>query len=183
MQIDRVYYPVTTLGYGQRIGIWTVGCKHECMNCSNPELWKPNQTKEISIERILKYIERIPHTDGITITGGDPFFQPEELLHLVMGLKEMKYTDILVYSGYTLEELKQQGDTVSQILLNIGVLVDGRYNDELNDNKSFRGSSNQRIIVLNKSLEERYRGADDWDRKTQIVMNDNNIQAIGLPVK
>ena len=183
MQIDRVYYPVVTLGYGQRIGIWTIGCVHECMNCSNPELWKPNPSKEVSIERILRYIEKIPRADGITITGGDPFLQSEELLRFVIKLKEMGYSDILVYSGYTLAELKRQGDTVNQILVNIGVLVDGRYVDELNDNKSFRGSSNQKIIVLNKSLEQRYIGANNWDRKTQIVMNDNNIQAIGLPVK
>ena len=183
MQIDRVYYPVKTLGYGNRIGIWTIGCVHGCINCSNPELWNPDPTKEVSIEKILKYIEKIPHADGITITGGDPFLQPEELLCLVTSLKELGYSDILVYSGYTLEELRGKGEVINQILSSIGVLVDGRYVDELNDNKSFRGSSNQRIIVLNKSLNERYSGADSWERKTQIVMNDNNIQAIGLPVK
>lgn len=183
MQIDRIYYPVETLGYGKRIGIWTVGCTHECMNCSNPELWKSNSAKEVSIEKILKYIENIPHADGVTITGGDPFLQSKDLLSLVVGLKNIGYKDLLVYSGYTLDELRKQGETVNQILSNIGVLVDGRYVDELNDNKSFRGSSNQRIIVLDKELEERYSGAENWERKTQIVMNDNSIQAIGLPMK
>lgn len=183
MQIDRIYYPVETLGYGKRIGIWTVGCTHECMKCSNPELWKSNPAKEVSIEKVLRYIENIPHADGVTITGGDPFLQVRELLSLVVGLRHLGYKDLLVYSGYTLDELKKLGETANQVLSNIGVLVDGRYVDELNDNKSFRGSSNQKIIVLDKELEERYSGAENWERKSQIVMNDNNIQAIGLPMK
>ena len=183
MQIDRIYYPVTTLGYGKRIGIWTIGCSHHCYNCSNPELWDNNLAKDVDVGRLVKYIKSIPKADGITITGGDPFEQPEELLILIKEIKKLGYEDILVYSGYTYEELVNKGELYNDILADIGVLVDGRYIDQLNDNTSFRGSSNQKIIVISQKLKERYIDAEKWERQTQITMNDNFIQAIGLPIK
>lgn len=183
MQIDRIYYPVTTLGYGKRIGIWTIGCSHQCYNCSNPELWSENRSKDIPINKIKEYVVRVPMADGITITGGDPFEQPEELLKLVKELKELGYEDILVYSGYTIEALRLKGDIYNEILTIIGVLIDGEYIDDLNDNKSIRGSSNQRIHILKQSLLDRYRNCEEWKRKTQLLLNNNSIQAIGLPIK
>ena len=183
MQIDRIYYPVTTLGYGVRIGIWTIGCTHGCHNCSNPELWKPDPSKDISIDRIAACIKKVPNVDGITITGGDPFLQAEELLNLVSCIRNLGYDDILVYTGYTYEELQEQGGAVKEALGIIGVLIDGLYIDEKNDNKSIRGSSNQRIHIIDHTLDDRYLNVENWERKTQIVMSDNLVQAIGIPIK
>ena len=183
MQIDRIYYPVQTLGYGKRIGIWTIGCTHHCKNCANPELWQPNPDKNISVDEIMECVSTIAAADGITITGGEPFEQPEELYTLVKKLNTTGYHDILVYSGYTIEELHEKGELVKTILKEIGVLVDGLYLDLLNDNKSFRGSSNQNIHILKDSLKERYQDAKNWERKTQILVNKNQIQAIGIPRK
>lgn len=182
MLIDRIYYPVQTLGYGNRIGIWTIGCNHHCEKCSNPELWKFDQSKDISIGRIMNCVRQAKDADGVTITGGDPFEQTEGLHQLVKELKDYGIKDILVYSGYTIEEIQAKGQLEREILKEIGVLVDGRYIDSLNDNKSFRGSSNQAIHVLNAELTGRYAGAENWERKTQIVINQNQIQAIGLPI-
>ena len=172
-----------TLGYGNRIGIWIIGCSHHCHNCSNPELWNSNPSKDISIDNIVKCIEKIKDADGITITGGDPFEQPKELLSLVLRLKELKYEDILVYSGYTYKQLTSKGESYQTILDNIGVLIDGLYIDELNDNKSIRGSSNQCIYVLNQKLEDRYEDVCNWERQSQILLSNNEIQVIGLPMK
>ena len=183
VQIDRVYYPVQTLGYGNRVGIWTIGCIHHCENCSNPELWEFDSSKDISIDKIISCVRQAKEVDGVTITGGDPFEQAEELYRLVKALKNLGIKDILVYSGYTIDELRIKGQIERAILKEIGILVDGQYVDSLNDNKSFRGSSNQVIHVLNEELTDRYLGADDWVRKTQVVINQNQIQAIGLPIK
>ena len=183
MQIDRIYYPVKTLGYGDRIGIWTVGCTHHCHKCSNPELWDPDQSKDISTDRILECIKQVDNADGITITGGDPFLQASELAKLVAEIQRIGYKDILVYTGYKFEDLLNKGEDEKFILDNIAVLIDGPYIDELNDNKSIRGSSNQRILVLNPEFKKRYANADSWKRETQIITNNNNIQAIGLPLR
>lgn len=153
MQIERVYYPVKTLGYGNRIGIWTVGCRHGCFNCSNPELWDNDPDKDVSEKQIINMFTSIPgQVDGVTITGGEPFQQAEELLSLVLYLYKELTQDILIYSGYTLEELQQwKNPTVDKVLAHIAVLIDGKYIEELNDNSSLRGSSNQRIHILNKA--------------------------------
>ncbi len=183
MQIDRIFFPVKTLGYGERIGIWTQGCVHHCTGCSNPELWDKAPEKEVSIQRIIEHVQSIGRADGVTITGGDPFLQSSELARLVRELKRAGLDDILVYTGYLFEELKEKGEDETYILKNIAVLIDGPYVDSLNDNKSIRGSSNQRIIILNQKYAARYDGAIDWKRETQIINNNNYIQAIGLPLK
>ena len=183
MQIDRIYYPVKTLGPGNRIGIWTIGCTHRCLGCSNPELWDENTAKDISIDRIISYIETIKDAEGITITGGDPFNQLDDLTVLLHKLNNLGYEDILVYSGYTIEEILEMGELAKRAIDNIGVLIDGPYIDGLNDNKGIRGSSNQKIIVLNHSLDTKYDNVENMNRETQIVLNDNMIQAIGIPIK
>lgn len=183
MQIDRIYYPVKTLGYGNRIGIWTIGCLHHCKNCSNPELWEDNPDKEISVDEIIKCVRNVQNADGITITGGDPFLQLEELDALVSELKKIGYEDILVYSGYTIDEIQAMGSVAEHVLDSIAILIDGRYVDELNDDKSFRGSSNQKIHRLNKEMESRYENAEHWQRKTQLLFHEDRIQAIGIPMK
>lgn len=183
MQIDRIYYPVETLGFGKRIGIWTYGCSHRCNKCSNPELWDEREDKEISISDILCCIQQIDEADGITITGGDPFYQVDDLYELLYELRKLGFSDILVYTGFSYSELRELGQKERDTLRLIDVLIDGLYVDELNDNKSIRGSSNQGIHILNPELSKRYEKVENWERKTQIVMNGTQIQAIGIPLK
>ena len=82
MFIARVLYPVKVLGIGNRVGIWTSICNHKCEGCSNPELWVANESQKVSIDELLQTIKQIDEfkkIDGFTITGGDPFYQKEEL--------------------------------------------------------------------------------------------------------
>ena len=84
MYIDRILYPIHTLGPGNRAVIWTKGCSKECKNCSNPELWhigkaaKSRSVKELF--QIILNISRENRIDGITFTGGDPIEQFDELI-------------------------------------------------------------------------------------------------------
>ena len=184
MQIDRIYYPVETLGPGKRIGIWTIGCNRGCVNCSNPELWKSDPGRDISIDNILNMIGGINKPDGITITGGEPFLQVNDLYDLVNGIKNYGIDDILIYSGYTLSELKEMKSAkVISVLDSISVLIDGAYIDSLNDNIGIRGSSNQRINILNNEYMKRYTDCDKGERKSQIVISDNLIMSFGVPKK
>lgn len=184
MEIDRIYYPVKTLGYGERIGIWTIGCPHKCKECSNPELWESNSRKDISLEAIIEIIKSIDKkVDGITITGGEPFFQSKELSQLIVKLKELSYDDILVYTGYSYNELKKSTDpTISYIISNISALIDGKYIDKLNDNKPQRGSSNQNIIILNEEYRYRYITKEET-RTVQNVFYKDGLFSIGIPLK
>ncbi len=159
MNVARVLYPIKVLGPGKRVGIWLAGCPRRCEECSNPELWEPKNYQEIMVDDLLKQLGNLiksRYVDGVTVTGGDPFFQPEELLKLLQGINTM-ISDILVYTGYTLEELKaSRQDNIRECLKHIGVIIDGPYVKKLNNNCLMRGSENQRIIIINHSLKSKY---------------------------
>lgn len=181
MQIDRMYYPVKTLGYGTRFGIWTIGCHRCCPNCSNPELREANIDKSVEISSVLHLIDQYKgKIDGVPITGGDPFIQSGALVELLVGIEKLQIYDTLVYTGYTIDEIKSDS-IMRQALTHIGILIDGPYIDALNDNKSIRGSSNQHIMVLRKPLADRYKDVDEWERKSQTVYTDNCLYSIGIP--
>lgn len=136
-------------GEGLRYVIFFQGCKHFCKNCHNMETWNYNNglatTIEQEIELLSKHIDNI---DGITISGGDPFFQYENLLELCKAIKKsFNDINIWVYTGYTIKELEKIGLTA--VLEHINVLVDGKFIIELKSpHIPFIGSSNQNIIKL-----------------------------------
>lgn len=155
----RILYPVRTLGPGERIGIWFCGCSHGCPGCSNPELWRREERFRVTREQLLQLVRPIAENnpvDGFTLTGGDPMEQPEELAELLPELRRIS-GDILVYTGYTLEELHSMNSpAVESALRSISVLIDGEYVQERNFGLPLRGSDNQRIICLDGGLHEKY---------------------------
>lgn len=190
MQIERIFYPVKTLGFGNRIGIWTLGCEKKCKNCSNPELQPFNIEKDKKIEEVFKVFEMTKElvsnkgfvVDGVTITGGEPFLQKEELRELIIYINKNLTEDVLIYTGFTLDELKAKKDPcIDEILANISVLIDGEYIEELNDNKNLRGSSNQRIHFLKSEYKPKYELLLKGERKTTVVLADKEMVAIGIP--
>lgn len=185
MEIDRIIFPVKTLGVGNRVGIWTFGCPRRCVNCSNPELQERNSEKNINIESIISSLIPLKdEIDGITITGGDPFFQSEELEILVTELYEKITKDIIIFTGFKIEELQDRNDIhIINILKKISVLIDGEYIEELNDGIGLRGSNNQRIHILNSNYYNDYKDAHLWKRKVQNVFYENNVMHIGIPIK
>jgi len=185
MQIDRILYPITTLGPGKRLVIWTIGCSKHCYNCANPELWSKNQNKNIDVFELIKTIKQTTNNqflEGITITGGDPFEQIDELCILLSLLRDFS-NDILVYTGYTYDEIKSQFSRkkIETIMQYISVLIDGVYMDNMNDNKCvLRGSTNQNIIYFDKSKKERYSAYLKDGRKIQNVFYNKKMISIGI---
>ena len=158
MYIARILFPVKVLGPGNRIGIWFDGCNHKCKGCSNPELWERQEiykTDKNTVMDLIKPIVEKGTIDGFTLTGGDPFLQPEALEELLPILTDIS-SDILCYTGFNYEELK---GSYGHILKNIAVLIDGKYIEERNNGQVLRGSDNQRIIVLREEFKEKY---DDY---------------------
>lgn len=138
-------------GDGIRFSIYLSGCRHGCKGCHNPESWNPLAGKPLTrkkIEEMISAINSNPLLDGITFSGGDPFYSPEEFLPLIREFRERTQQNIWCYTGYTYEELLADPQR-SPILAYIDVLVDGRFDQSLYSPRlEFRGSSNQRILKL-----------------------------------
>ena len=151
-------------GEGVRVSLFVSGCRLHCKNCFQPETWDfcfgepfTEETEQYIIDSLSK-----PYIRGLTVLGGEPM-EPENQQVLVGLLRDVRriypQKDIWVYTGYTLERLRREGehcrcDVTDEMLSYIDVLVDGQFVDELRDiSLQFRGSSNQRIIRLRPEKE------------------------------
>lgn len=141
-------------GKGIRYTVYVQGCSHNCKGCHNPETHDFNGGTEIPIENIVSDIKKNKYLKGVTLSGGDPFFQPiaaKEIADRVHALGK----DVWCYTGYTLEEILDSNDKDKIALLkSIDILVDGRFiQSQKTLTESFRGSSNQRLIRVKETLE------------------------------
>lgn len=141
-------------GEGVRYAIFAQGCTHGCIGCHNPNSHSFNKNIEIEVEELLKDIKSKGYLDGVTFSGGDPMFQAKAFNELAKRIKGETNLSIWCYTGYTFEEVRQkpQAEFV-ELLENIDVLIDGKFElDNKNLSLLFRGSSNQRLIDVPKSL-------------------------------
>jgi len=101
MTLSRVHFPVTSLGPGQRLGIWFQGCSIQCPGCISTDTWS-NHAEHVAVADVLEAVAEYARlADGVTISGGEPFEQPEALGELLLGLAVLRRpgSDVLVYSG------------------------------------------------------------------------------------
>lgn len=148
-------------GPGVRVSLFVSGCRHRCKNCFNREAWDFNYGKPFTNETTDDIINLLKpsHIEGFSLLGGEPF-EPENQKELSLLLERIKQTlpskTIWCYTGFDFEELlNSNSESVQKILKNIDVLVDGKYVEELKSPELiFRGSENQRIIDVKKSLQE-----------------------------
>lgn len=136
-------------GVGLRYSLYFSGCSHACPGCHNEYSWNPNNGTKLTYEILQKIVNEINENsllDGITISGGDPLFNPKDMIKVLKFLKEKTQKNIWMYTGYTLEDIKKD-ELRKKCLKYVDVLVDGKFVKKLFDPKlNFRGSSNQRII-------------------------------------
>lgn len=168
MNYEKIDKCSVSEGQGVRVVLWVSGCTLHCKNCHNPQTWDFNSgipfTDE-SMKEILEYLDK-PYISGLTISGGHPL-EAENLSTVKTIVEEVKlrlpHKNIWLYTGYRWENISEAvtspeengeyDNILAEILPYINVVVDGRYKDELRDiTLPFRGSSNQRIIDVRKSL-------------------------------
>ena len=139
-------------GPGIRTTIFSQGCPHHCEGCHNPETWDFGCGTPMDAETIVEIVRSNPLCRGVTFSGGEPFAQSEGFAKLAKLLKKRGY-EVASYSGYTFEELLAGSEEQRELLNCIDVLIDGPYlQAERSLELTFRGSKNQRILDVPKSL-------------------------------
>lgn len=169
---------VHTLGPGVRYALWVQGCPRRCPGCVAPEAQALDGGTELETGALAWEI-LLSGAEGLTISGGEPFLQAEALAELIRTVRRKRDLGVIVYTGYVYEELL--ADPAARALLEeTDLLIDGPYVKELDDGKSLRGSSNQRVIPLT----ERYRGELSLygrpERPTEAFVHGAEVHYVGV---
>ena len=139
-------------GPGIRTTIFSQGCPHHCPGCHNPETWEFGCGTPMEEETLLEIVQSNPLCRGVTVSGGEPFAQAAGCARLARLLKGKDY-EVASYSGFTFEELLKGTPAQQELLKTIDILIDGRFVlAEKSLEIAFRGSKNQRILDVPKSL-------------------------------
>ena len=128
-------------GDGARYVVFVQGCGHGCRGCQNPDTWDFNGGTEVAVSEIAADYRRRKCLDGLTLSGGDPFYQEEACLALLNALPGV---NVWVYTGFEYEEIEN-----TELARRVDVLVTGRFEEDLRCEGQMYGSSNQRIIRKN----------------------------------
>lgn len=172
------------LGPGNRFALWLQGCPFNCPGCGSPGFGARIVLREVAVSDMLEFISKTKDIQGITVSGGEPVMQAESLAPFLRAVKNDLNLSAILYSGYYLKELQALGShrpAVREVLKNIDVLIDGRYEHELNNSKGLRGSTNQTVYFLT----DRYKlFIDDFKtgtRRQEMHSYEDAYLLVGLP--
>lgn len=150
MRVCRWVYGTTAEGPGRRFCLWVQGCPHRCPGCFNPETWSSQGGIEMDVPALLNLIRNGEEPiEGITLLGGEPFEQADELAQLCAQAHALGL-GVLAFTGYTLDALHSRHDPgIDALLSQVDLLLDGPYIESLQDfSRPWVGSSNQRFHYL-----------------------------------
>lgn len=151
MNIAGFYNESISNGKGIRAVLFVSGCPHRCKGCHNPQTWDGENGSPFDMEEYIKAIKDNPLLDGVTLSGGEPFLYPGELIPFIKRIKALGL-NVWSFSGFTYEELIKDKERAPMLRL-VDVLIDGLYNESLKDKSpSYKGSFNQRIIDVGTSI-------------------------------
>lgn len=168
-----------------RSAIWVTGCCFDCEGCIAKEMNRQVPDRR-NIQELVDIFLKVEGTEGITISGGEPFLQAQSLAGMIDGIREKRDYGVIVYSGFTLEELQGTRNLeIHNFLEKIDILIDGKYQNELNDGLPFRGSSNQRVILLTDRYKDVFDSyyTEQEKRNVEIRVERDHIYLVGVPSK
>jgi anaerobic ribonucleoside-triphosphate reductase activating protein len=182
--VNKIHYPVTTLGHGRRIGIWFQGCSIGCPHCISQDTWARTGTNLTTVARVLAICKEFSaeDIDGVTISGGEPFEQAEALLALVAEFRLWRNEpgfDVLAYSGLPLAKLKRD---FAPILAQLDAVISEPFVAAKAPGKSWAGSSNQVLTACSELGRARYGAAQAAaGPQVQISVDPDAVWFIGIP--
>ena len=183
LALSRVHFPVSTLGPGRRVGVWFQGCTIRCPGCISLDTWAPGRGLTTVAATLEAVSPHLADADGLTVSGGEPFDQPDALRVLLRGWRERHAGDVLVYSGYPLEALEAALGTMRDL---IDAVVADPYLEHATDTLALRGSDNQRLAILTELGRDRFGGSTVprvKERTLDVMFDDARGEAFlaGIP--
>lgn len=181
--LSRLHFPVTTLGPGRRVGVWFQGCSIRCPGCISVDTWPVGRGITTVADVMNALQEWLPQANGITISGGEPFDQPDALRDLLSALREQTSVSILIYSGHAFERL------AAWLAANPG-LIDGLISEpfeaSMPQTRALRGSDNQVLHLLTplgaRDLATIDRPSRAEDRVLDVMFDpDGTVWFAGIP--
>lgn len=183
LRISHYVERTKVLGPFVRSALWVNGCCFHCDGCIAEEMNQEAPTI-LSVSRLADVFWQIEDTEGITISGGEPFLQAGSLLRLVQEIRKKRDYGVIVYTGFTLEELLNKNDRdIHAFLAAIDILIDGPYQKDLDDGIPYRGSSNQTIHMLSRRYENDFAAYYQNRPKRDIEINftSDHVYLVGVP--
>ncbi len=185
LNLSRAHFPVSTLGPGNRVGIWFQGCSIRCPGCISADTWRKSD-ESVDVGTLLKNLSGwFDACDGVTISGGEPFEQPDALVALLRGIRYRWNRDVLVFTGFPIEAI---GTVLGQSEGLIDALVSDPFDLGAPQTLALRGSDNQRLHLLTPrgrarfSQFERVLGSED--KRIDFLLDANgSAWMAGIPAR
>lgn len=192
ISVNKAHFPVTVLGPGRRIGIWLQGCSIRCKGCVSQDTWARDPGRDMTVAQLMSWCRQTSggQLDGVTISGGEPFDQPQALAALLDALIHWRKSsgidfDILCYSGYPLVTLQKRH---ARLLKKLDALIPEPYVDARPLTQLWRGSANQPLVLLSERGRERYAefvdaSAEDGNKRIQTMIDGDSVWYVGIPAR
>jgi anaerobic ribonucleoside-triphosphate reductase activating protein len=183
--LSRIHFPVTTLGPGRRIGIWFQGCSIRCPGCISMDTWAEGRDRTTVEEAVDAIAPWLVAADGVTVSGGEPFDQPDALFELLGRIRSKTEADILVFTGYPWTTISGMLGSSSAA---IDALVTGPFDIEQKQTLALRGSDNQELHLITERGLARFasfeRPATEQDRSVDVMFDENgDVWFAGIPAR
>lgn len=179
--VSRLHFPVTTLGPGQRAGIWLQGCSIHCPGCLSRDTWAPG-TSTTPVSEVVGWAE--DHASdgmtGITVSGGEPLDQAEALAALLADVRSrprLAGLDVLLYTGYAFSAVSRRHQAVLAL---VDAVISGPYVESRPSRHRWMGSGNQVLTLLTQRARERF-AEPAGPRQLQISADGGKIWMTGIP--
>ncbi|MDR1136787.1 MAG: radical SAM protein [Synergistaceae bacterium] len=176
------HHPVYTLGPGKRIGLWVRGCSIRCEGCVSRGAWSFEGSEPVEVNELSGKIADIFKREssyGLSISGGEPFDQPGPLIRLLRNLNSAGVFDILIFTGYRIQEIKARHPEISELA---AAVVDGPFEKGNDPEWCWKGSENQTLTLFRNEYAERY---SQWavakKGRLQVLSDNRGIFVIGIP--
>jgi len=182
--VSRIHFPVTTLGPGRRLGVWLQGCSIRCPGCISVDTWDAG-VGEVGIDELLDAVaSHATEADGLTVSGGEPFDQPDALAALLARWRVLSGTSTLVFTGRDMAEVAPWLELNSGL---VDAVMTGPFRSDLPQTLALRGSDNQRLHVLSPlgaGMSAFDRAAGPADQRLDVMFDaDGNAWMAGIPAR